>query len=326
MSIGGPGQRGEPVRRRVVDQRAVRAREQLDLRELGPLQELGVFHEDLPTSISRPPQVRPGADHDQRDLALRRQRVPVLGQDAGRAGRAAVAELVHVEQVARRLDLRPLAHRVEHHQVRLVADEPQLRPIAGQVRDQLVSAWHDRLPDREPLHRRPFLREVAAGRDHHLVPAGRVGVHDAVPHPDRRRDARRDDGGRTAVAPEHGRAPVAVVDRPRGVLDVHDQHVVGHRLGAHRAQVWSCTAKLEQAELRSYAGAVMPSSAATWQASAGIEYCGEQPPAITRPICDGFDARALHRQARGRARRSRRWCAPTSARDSDGCSFFVRTM
>ena len=51
--------RREAFGRRVLDQRAVRQPEDFRLRERGALQELGVLHEGLPTSISMPPQVRP---------------------------------------------------------------------------------------------------------------------------------------------------------------------------------------------------------------------------------------------------------------------------
>ncbi len=43
--------------------------------------------------------------------------------------------------------------------------------------------------------------------------------------------------GRTAVAPQHGGAPIAVVHGAGRVLDVDHEHVVGQRLRAHRPQV-----------------------------------------------------------------------------------------
>ena len=141
ISIGGPGQRREPVR--PADPRPAcrwRTRAARPWRTMRPLQELGVCHEGLRDVDEQPAPREPRADDDQRDLARGGSVVPVLREHAGRAGGAAVAELVHVEQVARGGDLRPLAHRVEHQQVRLVADEHQLRPVAAQVRRQLVRA------------------------------------------------------------------------------------------------------------------------------------------------------------------------------------------
>ena len=168
----------------------------------------------------------------------------------------------------------------------------------------------DRLADREALHGGPFLREVAAGRDDDLVPAGRVGGRTSrVPDPDRGGHARRHHGGRAGVAPQHGRAAVAVVHRPRVVLDVDDQHVVRQRFWPHRPQLVQLHGEARsRPRRRRRPGAWMPSSAATRQASAGIEYCGEQPPAITRPMSEGVRPARSIAAMRPQARPSARWC------------------
>ena len=200
------------------------------------LQELGVCHEALPTSISKPAPREPGSHDDQRELAPGRQRVPVLREHAGRAGRAAVPELVHVEQVARRWIC---ARSHTAFSISRFAWWPTNTMSARLPRRCGTSSFSVATVLRiaNPWTADPSCAKWPPVGMTTLFQPGRVRMHDALAHADRRRDARRDDRGRAAVAPQHCGPPVTVVHGAGRVLDVDHEHVVGQRLRAHQSQV-----------------------------------------------------------------------------------------
>ncbi len=166
------------------------------------------------------------------------QAVPLLRQHARRAGRAAVAELVHVAAGGAPGRSPPRSHTAfsiirfawcPMNSISRAVAARRAGPSSSRVATDFRMA--------NPCTADPSCAKCPpAGITTLFQPAG-SDCTTAVPHAHRRGHPRRDHRGRAAVAPEHRRAPVVVVHRAGVVLDVDHEHVVGQRLGTHGAQV-----------------------------------------------------------------------------------------